>query len=253
MENQIAKQKTKLPSLDELYQDKGLSAKQNELNVLLNQNPKESWIREHNGIKYIPISIIEYLLTSIFIKWRFEIKEVKLIANSINVVGRLHVLDPISGSWDWNDGTGAAPINTKKGAGANEWNEIIHNSVQMSSPAAESFALKDAAEKFGKIFGKDLNRRDFLSYTNLEGKLDIEAIQINLDQYQELYTLLKGSSLDSEEKDVLYEKLKGFVSLFEFQNLKTHLISNQLEDERTRLRNGEILSMGEIGKAIKNL
>jgi len=33
-----------------------------------------------------------------------------------------------------------------------------------SAPAAESYAFKDAAEKFGKIFGKDINRKDNITY-----------------------------------------------------------------------------------------
>ena len=34
-------------------------------------------------------------------------------------------------------------------------------------PAAESYAVKDAAEKIGKIFGKDLNRADQIVYDEL--------------------------------------------------------------------------------------
>jgi len=32
-------------------------------------------------------------------------------------------------------------------------------------PAAESFAIKDAAEKIGRLFGKDLNRKDVAGFT----------------------------------------------------------------------------------------
>lgn len=31
-------------------------------------------------------------------------------------------------------------------------------------PTAESYAIKDAAEKLGKLFGKDLNRKDELAF-----------------------------------------------------------------------------------------
>jgi len=30
--------------------------------------------------------------------------------------------------------------------------------IQMGAPAAESLAVKDAAEKIGRIFGRDVNR-----------------------------------------------------------------------------------------------
>jgi len=36
-----------------------------------------------------------------------------------------------------------------------------------AAPAAESYAVKDAAEKIGKIFGKDLNRADQIVYDEL--------------------------------------------------------------------------------------
>ena len=38
--------------------------------------------------------------------------------------------------------------------------------IQMWAPSAESFAIKDAAEKLGKIFGKDLNRKDDIAYVD---------------------------------------------------------------------------------------
>lgn len=37
----------------------------------------------------------------------------------------------------------------------------------MAVPAAKSYAIKDAAEMFGKIFGKDLNRKDEISYMEM--------------------------------------------------------------------------------------
>ena len=40
-------------------------------------------------------------------------------------------------------------------------------SVMKAAPAAESYAIKDAAEKIGKLFGKDLNRADKIMYDSL--------------------------------------------------------------------------------------
>jgi hypothetical protein len=120
-----------------------------------------------SGVKYIPIGIIEYLLTRIFSKWRVEIKESKLLANSVQVTVRLHFLDPVSGEWDWQDGIGASPLQTDKGAGAIEFDKIKNGAVMMAAPAAESYAIKDAAEKLGKLFGKDLNRKDVIGYNSL--------------------------------------------------------------------------------------
>lgn len=168
-----------LAKIDDLYQDIELAGKHNELNRLLNCNPKPEWVKVNpfaQNSKYIPIGIIEYLLTSIFIQWKVEIKETKLIANSITVTVRLWVVNPISGEWEWNDGLGAAPLKTAKGAKATDFENILDSSVQTGAPAAESYAIKDAAEKWGKIFGKDLNRKDEhqMNYGNLEAKLNVE-------------------------------------------------------------------------------
>lgn len=170
MSNQLQPSKFKLPELDELYGNVELAGKHNDLNKLLNCQPKKEWIKQNtyaNNSNYIPVEIIEYLLTSIFIKWRLEVKEIAVIANSVVATVRLHVLNPITQEWDWQDGVGASPIQTKKGAAATDFSQVNTAAVQMAAPAAETYAFKDAAEKFGKLFGKDLNRKDEMNYQSM--------------------------------------------------------------------------------------
>jgi hypothetical protein len=161
----------KLPTLLEIVSgDIPMQAKQAQLSVLLNQKPPETWLKKHPmaaSVTYIPIDKIEYLLTSIFLNWHVEIRQVQTIANSAVVTVRLFYVDPISGLELWQDGVGAAPIHTKSGKGAMDWNEVNTDSVMKSVPAAESYAVKDAAEKIGRIFGKDLNRKDLVSYEKI--------------------------------------------------------------------------------------
>jgi hypothetical protein len=157
----------KIPTLSELYTDKELTNKQNKLNTLLNAQPKPEWVKTHHivkNLKYLPIERMEYLLTVIFTKWRVEIKEVKILANSIVVNVRVYVKDPITGEWDYQDGVGATPIQVEKGSKPTNFEAIKSSAIQLGCPSAESYAIKDACEKFGKIFGKDLNRRDNISY-----------------------------------------------------------------------------------------
>lgn len=152
-----------LPKVEELYGDLEKASKQNELNKLLNYEPKAEWIKVNkfaNNSKYIPVGIVEYLLTSIFIKWRVEVKTIQVIANSVVATVRLYVQDPLTGEWDWQDGVGASPIQTKSGASATDFSQVNTAAVQMAAPAAETYAFKDAAEKLGKLFGKDINRSD---------------------------------------------------------------------------------------------
>ncbi len=161
--------KKHLPSLKDLVEENALTERENALMVLLNQDPPKDWIKQHPTTKtaYLPIERVEYLLSRIFTKWWVEVKAVNCIANSVVVSVRLYVTDPITNSEIWNDGIGASPIQTDKGAGATDWTKVKSAGVMMAAPSAESFAIKDAAEKFGKLFGKDLNRKDIINYTNL--------------------------------------------------------------------------------------
>lgn len=161
MENELTTRQ--LPKLADLYTDVEAAAKNNDLNILLNHPPKADWIKQNKfagNTNYIPIEKVEYLLTAIYQKWKVEIKETQVIANSVVVTIRLHVLNPITSEWDWQDGIGASPIQTEKGAAATDFTKVNTGAVQMAAPAAESYAIKDAAEKLGKIFGKDINRKD---------------------------------------------------------------------------------------------
>lgn len=135
---------------------------------VVNTPPPDAWVKEHpiaKGVKYMPIERIELLLTRIFQEWKVEIKREGQLANSLFVTVRLHFKDPIDGEWRWQDGTGAAPIKTDKGANASDMGAIKNDAVMTGLPAAESFAIKDAAEKIGRLFGKDLNRKDVAGFT----------------------------------------------------------------------------------------
>jgi hypothetical protein len=134
---------------------------------LVNQTPSRKWVKQHptiNNVKYIPIEIIELLLTRIFQEWRVEIKREGQLAQSIFVEVRLHYKDPVDGEWRWQDGVGAVPIKTDKGASAADLTKIKYDAVMTGLPAAESFAVKDAAEKIGRLFGKDLNRKNIKEF-----------------------------------------------------------------------------------------
>ena len=175
-----------LPKLADLYSDTELKIAQNDLNILVNAEPNPGWLRDHpfakkeviiDGkkvkvpIKFIPIERIEWLLTRIFIRWHVEVKTVQLIANSVQVTVRLYYQDVVTKEMLWQDGIGAVALQTDSGAGAVEFDKIKSSAVQMAAPAAETYAVKDAAEKIGKFFGKDINRATQIDYTNLIGSV----------------------------------------------------------------------------------
>lgn len=201
----------KLPTLSDLYSDKAIINKQNQLNIILNAEPKREWIKKHPFVKnldYLPIERVEYLLTMIFAKWRVEVKEIKLLANSIVTTVRVWVKDPITGEWDYQDGIGAMPIQVAKGSGATEFDKMNSSAVQIGSPSSESFAIKDACEKFGRIFGKDLNRKDNINYDRLYHMIEMNEIVNNPSLTEEVRKEIEDTTT-LEQLNIVSKKYSG--------------------------------------------
>lgn len=209
----------KIPTLQEIYNDTALVEKQNKLNIILNAEPRKEWIKDHpyvKGLKYLPIERVEYLLTMIFSKWRVEVKDVKILANSIVTTVRVYVQDPITSEWDYQDGIGAMPIQVQKGSGATEFDKMNSTAIQIGTPASESFAIKDACEKFGRIFGKDLNRKDNINYDRLYSMIGMSETMNNPSLTEEIRLEVENCDTLEELKTVesKYSGLgKDFVEL----------------------------------------
>lgn len=145
--------------------------------MIVNQEPPKQFIKDHpiaENVKYIPIDKIEMMLTKIFQQWYPEVLKTGQLLNAIEVTVRLHYLHPISKVWQFADGVGAIAIQTDSGKTAADLGAIKSNAVMLALPAAKSFAIKDAAEHIGKVFGRDLNRKDTIafspSYSTQQGK-----------------------------------------------------------------------------------
>lgn len=166
----------KLPAIKELYESKELMQKQDALTVLLNQPPSKTWIKKHPFIRnynYIPIARVEYLLKTIFKKYRIEVLREGTSFNGVYVVVRVHYMDPITGEMEFHDGIGAIELQTKKGTSPSDLANINNGALGMALPIAKSRALKNACSHFGKLFGSDLNREDDIAYN-----LDVTLIEM---------------------------------------------------------------------------
>jgi len=205
----------KVPSLSELYSDKNAMLKQNELNIILNAEPKKEWVKIHpmSKQKYLPIERVEYLLTMIFGSWNVEIRDTKLIANSVVVTVRLHVNNPLTGEPMFQDGIGAMPIQIDKSSkSAVDFQAMKSNAIQLGAPAAESYAIKDASEKFGKIFGKDVNRKDSVNY--IDRIYSMVASMAESDLGKDIIDEI-GKCANEEQLNALYQKHKGLGKHFD--------------------------------------
>lgn len=176
--------KTTLPTVAELFADNLEQAfKQEELNLLLNQEPNAKWVKEHpfiKGYKYIPIDKIEFMIRKIFKKFSIEITGQGTAFNGVWVTVRIHYLNPATNEMQFHDGIGAMQLQTKKDTSPADLLNINNGALSMAYPAAKTVAIKDAADHFGKLFGCDLNRRDTLNFsfdTNLLKAEDKQAIE----------------------------------------------------------------------------
>lgn len=178
MENQLTVNNSKLPTLNELFEDNiVLSGKQEALNVILNAAPPDKWIKEHpyiKGWKYLPIEKVEYLLSKIFKRYSIEVRKTGMLMNSIEVTVRVHYYNPAVGDMCYHDGVGACELQTNKDTGSlkMDMSNVSRGAVSMALPIAKSLAVKDATDHIGKIFGRDLNRKDVLEFKPDEKLID---------------------------------------------------------------------------------
>lgn len=161
----------KLPTLQELFEDNiELAGKSEGLNAILNSPPPEKWIKEHPfipGWKYLPIDKVEYLLAKIFKRSNIAVRKTGMLMNSVECTVRVWYFDPSIGKMVYHDGVGACELQTvaKTGALKMDMSNVSRGAVSMALPIAKTLAIKDATDHIGKIFGRDLNRKDVLPFT----------------------------------------------------------------------------------------
>ena len=186
-----------LPTIADLTIDLAQAWKNDQLNLLLSQNPPTKWIAKHPIIKkevviygqkqkvpyeYLPIDKVEHLLRKIFKEYKIEITGQGSSFNGVWVTVRVHFKSPINGEWYFHDGIGASQLQTKSGTSPADLQNINNGAISMAFPLAKTLAVKDACDMFGNIFGANLNRADLVAFTldsNLAqtGKSNTEKMQ----------------------------------------------------------------------------
>ncbi len=196
----MSDEKNNLPTIAELTGDVELAFKNDQFNLLVNQNPPEKWVKKHPFVSnhlYIPIDKVEHLLKKIFKLYKIEVIKTGMLLNAVEVTVRVHYLHPVTNEWMFHDGVGAQEVQTQKDTGSLklDMSNINRGAITMALPIAKTLAVKDAADHLGKLFGSDLNRKDTLNYTADKA--------LNTDEkLEELKTLfeLKEDKLPEDEK-----------------------------------------------------
>jgi len=211
----------KLPTIQEIYTDIDMIKEQDVLMVLLNQPPPDKWIVDHpiikqevtiSGVKhkvpyrYLPIDKVEYLLRKIFKKHRIEILREGTAFNGVYVVVRVNYQDPITNLMEFHDGIGAIHLQTNAGSSPADLANIKHGALSMAFPLAETLAIKDACDHFGKLFGCDISRSNTLSY-DIDPKLNISKPKMvaGTDEYFEAYKLIQEGKRNVQDIEKQYE------------------------------------------------
>jgi len=213
------KTKKELPILGDLYNIENVenAFKNDQFNLLMNQQPDPAWIMTNKyagNSKYLPIGIQETLLQRIFKQHRIEILREGTMFNAVYVTIRLHYLHPVTNIWEFHDGTGADQVQTRSGASAADLSAISNNAVAMSLPKAVSFAISDATDHLGKLFGRDLNREKQMAF----------GVDKNLDS-ENIFSELKIMFEEKKEKipSIDFKQIKEITeSEFEVKNLKVY-------------------------------
>mgnify|MGYP001193242037 CR=1 FL=1 len=210
--NNLEKTK-KLPTIAELMDEQKLLKfdKNDQFNRLVMSNPSPKFIKKNpfaNNSDYLPIGIVETMMLKLFGSYQVEVLREGVAFNSVYVVVRVHYSHPINGA-TFQDGIGSAQVQVKKGSSPAQMENINNNAVMMAFPVAKSLAFKDACDHIGRIFGRDLNRKDVLDFTENQGvreSVDIIKNRENVRKYISDCTSI--DDLSFLENDAIYYGVK---------------------------------------------
>lgn len=215
--------KNNLPTLKELNTDVKRAFKNDQLNYLLNQDPPKKFVKDFPAEmrisgSYLPIDKVEFLLTRIFQQWKVEILDCGTAFQSCFVTIRLHYLSPATNEWSYHDGIGASPVQTDAGKSAADLSAIKSRAVQIAFPIAKSLAIKDAADHLGRLFGRDINRKDPIAFSGAYYQPETITKEDLSELYEKHKDKLSPSDRQNYERIILNSEEKSYKKAYE--NLK---------------------------------
>jgi hypothetical protein len=171
--NALPVQQNSVPTLSE---KDGITEKRNKLiafKKILQKNPPQALVRQHENYLYLPIEYYEALFRTLYFgQFQIVVTNVQQIFNEICVTVDLKLLHPVTGEWLTYSGVGSSQIMQNAGTKVADFAANKKpNALQTCLPKAKSEAVKNAAKQLGPIFGSRLNRR-------VEDFLDQEIVQI---------------------------------------------------------------------------
>lgn len=226
-----------LPTVADLAKDVSELAKNDSLLVLLNQDPPTEWIKKHpfinvkigeqNGrevkapLEYIPIDKQRFIAKRIFGGYNRHIISTQVMFQSVVVVVRIEVKNPITGEQISVDGIGAVGVQTDAGFSASDLTKIKQDAVMKAAPAAASYAEKNAWDQLGRLFGGEIQKDtvQFSADTSMYGAAVYDAEQFK--EFEEPFKEALSNAKTIDDLRKIWENSPEFHANAEIKKLFT--------------------------------
>lgn len=157
----------------------------------INSDPNPEHIRENKDkSKYIPISFTQNLLDEIFLgQWDFEVLRESYGKKWARGYGKMTATHPVTGKTITRGGDAAI---------------VLTGDLKMDSPRLEAMIQLSCARKFGRVFGRDLNRDLMdapLPVTPKDAIEPVDVVKSRLIALMEQCTTVKSLSTWLEEAE----------------------------------------------------
>lgn len=173
-------------------------------------NPAEFEQTPDGRAKYLPISFLEMTLDEVFLgQWELTDVHFQQIFNEVVGTGILTVVHPVTGTSIRRAGFGAVVITQDKDAAIADFNLTKKkNALDLTFPKLKAEILKNAASSLGKIFGRDINRKQRDVYKPALTRLGDEGFKALIERIDKgdftALTLARGNFLlDDTQKAIL--------------------------------------------------
>ena len=116
---------------------------------------------------YVPIGYINAKLDQIFLSWDWIIDKQEFVAGNCVVTGTL-ICHTMSGKMIKRSGIGVSEVKVEPNG------LVVRKAMEKGYPKSDSQALKNASQKLGNIFGRNLNRKfkwGYISDSSLVDKI----------------------------------------------------------------------------------
>jgi hypothetical protein len=147
-------------------------------------DPREFEKTPDNRASYLPISFLEMTLDEIFLgQWELTDVSYSQIFNEVVGTGILTVVNPITGRSIRRAGFGAVVITQDKDAAIVDFNTTKKkNALDLTFPKLKAEILKNAASSLGKVFGRDINRKQKDVFKPALKQIPSEALKVAIER-----------------------------------------------------------------------